>query len=78
MKTVQQISSGLLLTGLAIGSAVMVFNGGLTILGYSIFVPMFLGATGGIACLVQSVWPEKKAKVPSSEKENLKPQAATA
>ncbi|GAB4161719.1 MAG: hypothetical protein Fur003_5040 [Candidatus Dojkabacteria bacterium] len=77
MKTVQNISSTLIALSLGIYGATMVFSGSLTVLGYLIFVPMLVGATGSLACLITNAWPEKKA-VPANEKEGVKPQTATA
>ena len=77
MKTVQEISSSLLLVGIAVFSGAYVFSGALTVLGYIAFGSMLVGSTGAIACKIVSWLPEKKDK-PATEKEGLKPQAAHA
>jgi len=80
MKILNLVGVGLTSFSLATFAGSFLFGAGsLTVLGWVVMLPMFLGGTLGLATVIIAVIPEGKSKeVPASEAQGVKPTAQTA
>lgn len=79
MKSINNVATLCMSFGLAVFAGSFLFAAGsLTVIGWLVCVPLFIGATGHTAISVYNLIPERKKKDAKDEKEGLKPQEQTA
>ena len=76
MHILNLVGVGLTSFSLATFAGSFLFGGAsLTILGWVVMAPMFIGGTLGVTAVILTLIPESKAKEAKSEVEGLKPEA---
>ena len=82
MKIISNIATLCMSFGLAILAGSFIFGAGsLTVIGWLVAVPLFLGSTGHVALSIYNMIPERKkdgVQTPADEKNNKKPGTQTA
>ena len=81
MKIISNVATLCMAFGLTIFAGSFLFGAGtLSVIGWLVTLPLFLGASGHVALSVYNMIPESKekaAEVPASEKNNIKPNTQT-
>ena len=79
MKTINNVATLCMSFGLAVFAGSFLFSAGtLSVIGWLVTIPLFIGATGHTAISVYNLIPEAKEKPAKDEKQGVKPQTATA